>query len=215
MPNDQLFIRVLRKEDFLDLIFELVNIQTNGYPLHLVRRNAGEPVLLIVHFPAQHIVEEVFPEGEPIVSPIKAMLSGPSRLVFELPKDENNWPLTMETLLNWKNYKPVLPDPIKPDPAWPEAPPYTPPDPKMFEGKTALEIPTGLYLSPDESGVWYHLIHPKGQDGRFVLWHTQLGEKHKENEHTFREGGTTHLITTSNRPIPIEDDNRSLTAEKP
>lgn len=199
MSNNNLFIRVLRKEDFLDLIFELVNIHTNGYPLRLVRRNADEPVLLIVHFPAQHIVEEIFSEAEPSVSPIKAMLSGPSRLVFELPEDENNWPLTMETLLNWKNYKPVVPKLPNPDPSKP----FTPHFPEIFEGKTTLEIPTGLYLSPEESGVWYHLIHPEGQDGRFVLWHTELGEKQKENENTFREGGTTNLITASNHHIPF------------
>ncbi|PEC22863.1 hypothetical protein [Bacillus cereus] len=217
MSNHNLFIRVLRKEDFLDLIFELVNIHTKGAPLHLVRSNAGEPAVLIVHFPAQHIVEEVFPEdNKQIESPIKAMLSGPSRLVFELPDDEDTWPLTMETLLNWKDYKPVVPAPIKRDHLWPEAPPYTPPDPKIFEGKTALEIPTGLYLSPDESGVWYNIIRSEGQDGRFVLWHTQLGEKQKENEYYIREGGTTHLITTSNRPISIENkkEKRTLTQEE-
>ncbi|WP_242292158.1 hypothetical protein [Bacillus cereus group sp. BfR-BA-01441] len=208
MSNHNLFIRVLRKEDFLDLNFELVNIHTKGAPLHLVRRNAGEPALLIVHFPAQHIVEEVFPVGnKQIDSPIKAMLSGPSRLVFELPDDEDTWPLTLETLLNWKDYKPVLPKLPVPDPSKP----FTPHFPEIFEGKSALEIPTGLYLSPEESGVWYNIIRSEGQDGRFVLWHTQLGEKQKENEFSIREGGTTHLITTSNRTIPFK--NSSLTQD--
>ncbi|PEW06542.1 hypothetical protein [Bacillus cereus] len=208
MSNHNLFIRVLRKEDFLDLTFELVNIHTKGAPLHLVRRNAGEPALLIVHFPAQHIVEEVFPVGnKQIDSPIKAMLSGPSRLVFELPDDEGTWPLTLETLLNWKDYKPVLPKLPVPDPSKP----FTPHFPEIFEGKSALEIPTGLYLSPEESGVWYNIIRSEGQDGRFVLWHTQLGEKQKENEFSVREGGTTNLITTSNRTIPFK--NSSLTQD--
>ncbi|MCC2327359.1 hypothetical protein [Bacillus wiedmannii] len=202
MSNHNLFIRVLRKEDFLDLTFELVNIHTKGAPLHLVRRNASEPALLIVHFPAQHIVEEVFPVGnKQIDSPIKAMLSGPSRLVFELPDDEGTWPLTLETLLNWKDYKPVLPKLPVPDPSKP----FTPHFPEIFEGKSALEIPTGLYLSPEESGVWYNIIRSEGQDGRFVLWHTQLGEKQKENEFSVHEGGTTHLITTSNREIPFNN----------
>ncbi|PHA28020.1 hypothetical protein [Bacillus wiedmannii] len=209
VSNDNLFIRVLRKEDFLDLNFELVNIHTKGAPLHLVRSKAGEPAVLIVHFPAQHIVEEVFPEdNKQIESPIKSMLSGPSRLVFELPDDEDTWPLTMETLLNWKDYKPVLPKLPVPDPSKP----FTPHFPEIFEGKSALEIPTGLYLSPDESGVWYNIIRSEGQDGRFVLWHTILGEKQKENEYFVREGGTTHLITTSNQDIPLK--NSSLTQDK-
>lgn len=211
VSNDNLFIRVLRKEDFLDLNFELVNIHTKGAPLHLVRSKAGEPAVLIVHFPAQHIVEEVFLEdNKQIESPIKAMLSGPSRLVFELPDDEDTWPLTMETLLNWKDYKPVLPKLPVPDPSKP----FTPHFPEIFEGKSALEIPTGLYLSPDESGVWYNIIRSEGQDDRFVLWHTILGEKQKENEYFVREGGTTHLITTSNRPIPIDKEKLSLTQEE-
>ncbi|PEJ17846.1 hypothetical protein CN675_15900 [Bacillus toyonensis] len=211
MSNDNLFIRVLRKEDFLDLNFELVNIHTKGAPLHLVRSKSGEPAVLIVHFPAQHIVEEVFLESDKqIESPIKAMLSGSSRLVFELPDDEDTWPLTMETLLNWKDYKPVLPKLPVPDPLKP----FTPHFPEIFEGKSALEIPTGLYLSPDESGVWYNIIRSEGQDGRFVLWHTLLGEKQKENEYYVPEGGTTHLITTSNRPMPIDKEKLSLTQEK-
>lgn len=211
MSNDNLFIRVLRKEDFLDLNFELVNIHTKGAPFHLVRSKAGEPAVLIVHFPAQHIVEEVFLESDKqIESPIKAMLSGSSRLVFELPDDEDTWPLTMETLLNWKDYKPVLPKLPVPDPLKP----FTPHFPEIFEGKSALEIPTGLYLSPDESGVWYNIIRSEGQDGRFVLWHTLLGEKQKENEYYVPEGGTTHLITTSNRPMPFDKEKLSLTQEK-
>ncbi|PES11095.1 hypothetical protein [Bacillus cereus] len=208
VSNRNLFIRVLRKEDFLDLTFELVNIHTYGAPLYLCRSNAGEPALLIVHFPSQHIVEEVFDENKDIQTPVKAMLSGPSRLVFKLPDDEDTWALTMETLLNWKDYKSVVPDPIKRDPLWPAAPPFSLPDPKIFEGKTSLEIPTGLYISPDESGNWYNIIQSEGQNGRFVLWHTQLGEKQKENEYFIREGGATHFITTSNHPIPF---NSSLT----
>ena len=82
--------------------------------------------------------------------------------------------------------------------------PFTPHFPEIFEGKTELEIPTGLYLSPNESGVWYNIIRSEGQDGRFVLWHTQLGEKQNENEYYVREGGTTNLITTSNRQIPFD-----------
>ncbi len=207
VSDNNLFIRASRKEDFLDLVFELVNVHTKGFPLRLVRSNAFKPVLLIVHFPPQHIVEEVFKESEPFVSPIKAMLSGPSRLVFELPNYQESWPLTLETLLNWKDYKPVVPK-------LPDSPlPDSLPDPKIFEGKTALEIPTGLYLSPVESGVWYNIIRPEGHDGRFVLWHTQLGDKKKENENSYREGGTTHIITKSNRSIPFEDKNPSLTED--
>ncbi|WP_448160762.1 hypothetical protein [Bacillus cereus] len=202
-----LFIRASRKEDFLDLIFELANVHTTGFPLHLVRSNAFEPVLLTVHFPPQHIVEEVLKEGQhlAIATPVKAMLSGPSRLVFKLPDYQDVWPLTLDTLLNWKDYKPVVPK--LPD----STTPFTPYIPEIFEGKTALEIPTGLYLSPEESAVWYNIIRPEGQDGRFVLWHTILGEKKKENENFYLEGGTTQLISTSNH---LDKFNSSLTQQE-
>jgi hypothetical protein len=210
VSDNNLFIRASRKEDFLDLVFELVNVHTKGFPLRLVRSNAFKPVLLIVHFPPQHIVEQVFEEGGPFESPVKAMLSGPSRLVFELPKYQDIWPLTLDTLLNWKDYKPVVPKLPEPDPNKE----FNPHFPGIFEGKTSLEIPTGLFLSPDESGRWYNIIRPEGHDGRFVIWHTQLGEKKKEDENFFLEGGKTNLITTSNRHIPMKDDEKALTQKE-
>ena len=51
MPPDHQVIRALRKEDFLDLTFELVNLHTDREPPRLVRSTANEPALLIVHFP--------------------------------------------------------------------------------------------------------------------------------------------------------------------
>ncbi|PFJ21982.1 hypothetical protein, partial [Bacillus cereus] len=104
-----------------------------------------------------------------------------------------------------KDYKPVVPK--LPD----ATTPFTPYIPEIFEGKTALEIPTGLYLSPEESAVWYNIIRPEGQDGRFVLWHTILGEKKKENENFYLEGGTTQLISTSNH---LDKFNSSLTQQE-
>ena len=36
------------------------------------------------------------------------MLAGPSRLVFMLPEEEGDWSLSLDTLLNWQAYSPVL-----------------------------------------------------------------------------------------------------------
>ncbi|CAA9269603.1 MAG: hypothetical protein AVDCRST_MAG93-2575, partial [uncultured Chloroflexia bacterium] len=206
MSLDRLVIRALRKEDFLDLTFELVNLHAEGEPSRLVRSAANEPALLIVHFPPQHIVEEAFRQDDaapkiPGPAPVRAMLAGPSRLVFELPEDQSDWPLTLETVLNWLAYAPVL------------ASNALPPDATSGPGlaaptaeQTALEIPTGLYLSPDSSGAWVHSIPPVEHDGRFELWHTRLGAREAGGDGAIREDLPRYgrVTWTPNSTIPFE-----------
>ncbi|WP_219835383.1 hypothetical protein [Paenibacillus sp. R14(2021)] len=135
----------------------------------------GEAALLIVHFPPQHVAEQAFIQnkagslfaGPP---PVMALLAGPSRLVFKLHDDRNEWPLTMDTLMDWQAYEPVLSANALPFEAT-SGPGIKKPVPL----ETALEVPTGLYLSPDRFGTWYHSIQPVGSEGRFELWHTRLG----------------------------------------
>lgn len=189
MPSERLIIRAVRKEDFLDLTFELVNLQIEGTPARLVRSADGEPALLIVHFPPQHIAEQAFPQDDagtlsPGPAPVKAMLAGPSRLVFKLPDDENGWPLTLETLLNWPAYAPVLAPNALPLDAT-SGPGIAQPTPDQ----TALEIPTGLYLSPDEHGAWLHSVPPVEHAGRYELWHTRLGARAEGPDGSISEDG--------------------------
>jgi len=207
MAQERLIIRALRKEDFLDLTFELVNLHAEGEPPRLLRSTANEPALLIVHFPAQHIVEEAFPQNDagtllPGPAPVRAMLAGPSRLVFKLPDDQGDWPLTLETLLNWGAYTPVL----APNALPPGADSGPAPAPPTAE-QTSLEIPTGLYLSPDSGGAWVHSLPPVEHDGRYELWHTRLGAREPG------EGGGARtsedlarfarVVWTSNPAIPF------------
>lgn len=197
MPTEHLVLRALRKEDFLDLTFELVNLHTEGTPLHIVRTAANQPALLIVHFPPQHIVEAL---SYPSSLPFQAMLAGPSRLVFKLPDDQDRWPLTLKTLLNWQAYSPVLAGNALPAGAT-SGPGLNPPGPEV----TVLEIPTGMYLSPDESGVWSHVFSRVTHNGSFELWHTRLGERKPASDGTFREGGNTRIIWTPDLTIPFSN----------
>jgi hypothetical protein len=202
MPTENLVLRAIRKEDFLDLTFELVNLHTEGTPLHIVKTDASQPARLIVHFPPQHIVEAL---SYPSVKPFQAMLAGPSHLVFKLPDDQDRWPLTLKTLLNWQNYRPVLASNALPPGA------TTGPGlcmPRIDE--TALEIPTGMYLSPDELGVWCHAFSRVMHDGRIELWHTRLGEQKTASDCGFREGGNTRVIWAPDVNIPFPN---SLTDE--
>ncbi|EMA7399384.1 hypothetical protein J0801_27680 [Bacillus cereus] len=204
MSNDYLFLRAFRKEDFLNLTFGLVNIKTEGIPVQLVRKETSKPALLIVEFPPQHIAEEVYRNyplhfAAPTV-PARARMAGPSRLVFKFPDDENSWPLNLETLLNWEVYEPIL------------ANNALPPGAQNGEGLkepesevTALEIPTGLYLSPDKFGKWTHCILPAEHEGIFELWHTRLGACEPEEEGDCiepQEGGTARVIWNPNVDIP-------------
>ncbi|WP_088546935.1 hypothetical protein [Paenibacillus aquistagni] len=205
MPAERLVLRALRKEDFLDLTFELINLRTEGTPLHIVKTDANQPALLIVHFPPQHIVEALSYSS---VKPFQAMLSGPSRLAFKLPDDQNRWPLTLKTLLNWQDYRPILAGNALP-PGATNGPEPSPPGP----GETALEIPTGMYLSPDELGVWSHAFSQVMHNGRIELWHTRLGERIPANvngDSEFREGGNTRVIWSPDVNIPYSS---SLTEE--
>ncbi len=118
---------VLRPDDLLALEFECVNLELKaGAPPKLVRRNAAAPAYLIVHFPPQHIAEQAFfettpsykpPAGappEPTTSetpsppPVLARISGPTRLAFSVPKEVQEIPLTVESLLSWENLEPSL-----------------------------------------------------------------------------------------------------------
>ncbi|MCQ6563984.1 hypothetical protein [Paenibacillus mendelii] len=195
MPTEHLMLRALRKEDFLNLTFELVNLHTEGTPLHIVKTDTNQPALLIVHFPPQHIVEAL---SYPSEHPFQAMLAGPSRIVFKLPDDQDRWPLTLKTLLNWQAYSPVLAGNALPAGAT-TGPGLNPPGPE----DTALEIPTGMYLSPDEAGIWSHAFSRAAHNGRFELWHTRLGERNPASDGAFREGGNTRVIWAPDLNIPF------------
>ena len=142
-----------------------------------MRRNAGQPAYLVVHLPSQHIAEEAFPQNDagtlqPGAVPVRGWLAGPSRLAFRIPDGIDALPLTLETLLDWTSYEPVLAPNALP-PGATEGPGLAQPTAQQ----TALEIPTGLILSPDASGGWLHEVAPVEHDGRFELWHTRLGER--------------------------------------
>jgi hypothetical protein len=112
---------VIRPEDLLVLDFELVNLRIQESkgpaPATLVKKGRGQ-AYLVVWFPPQHLAEEAYyntmdgfdvPDGdpdehtiprEPGPPPIRAILSGWSRLVFCVPDEHLPIPWTLEGLLN-------------------------------------------------------------------------------------------------------------------
>ncbi|TFC16905.1 hypothetical protein E3O19_06515 [Cryobacterium algoritolerans] len=97
-------VTVLRSVDLVNLTFRFVNLEVSADAApHLARANPQSPAFLIVVFGPQHLLEQAFfdsagpaftdtsssppdvlPSSEAPAYPVKAILSGPSRLVFRV-----------------------------------------------------------------------------------------------------------------------------------
>jgi hypothetical protein len=180
MPDDVLFLNAVRKEDFLSITFELRNLQPQGAPARLMRINPDLPAFVIVHFPPQHVQEQAFwqdttrPPFGPV--PVQSLLSGPSRLAFQLPPALDGLDFTLQALLDWTSLQPSLPANALPADINSEADlPYLPGLAEPAATQTAIEFPSALILSPDASAGWAHAVQPVTHGGRTELWHTRLG----------------------------------------
>jgi hypothetical protein len=170
-----MFISLVRPDDLLALTFELSNLALDPTqtPPRLVRVDAGQAALLIVHFPPQHIGEAGF-RAAPVLppTPAGAVLAGPSRLAFRLPAGISSLPLTVEALLDWGNYELAVAANALPDLAQPASLP-SPRAPSPTE--TAIELPYRIILSPDASAQFLHSLNAVASPaGRTPLWHTRL-----------------------------------------
>lgn len=199
MPAESFSVSVLRPFDLLHLTFHFQNLQLDvddpKNPL-LIRGDPDEPALIIVRFPPQHVQEEAFFEAEPqpIPSdpdpiapadppteeipphpPVRALISGPSRLVFRLPDDVTSLPYTLAGLLDWQEYELVVNSRALP-PTFSRADfRAASTDPQAPTAReTALEIPYRLFLSPNKFARWIHSLEPVTRNGRSELWHTRL-----------------------------------------
>jgi len=115
-PRKALKIRVMRPEDLLLLDFEFHNfVFVNKGKGHFVELdNHKKKGIVIIHFPTQHTIEEAFYEtnanlasggsNDAIKLPARHLRARKSRLVYELPKGHNGFPLTMTELLDWSKF---------------------------------------------------------------------------------------------------------------
>jgi DNA-binding beta-propeller fold protein YncE len=171
-------LALLRSDDLLNLEFAFVNLTlqtTPGQPARLVRQTAGQPAFVIVHFPPQSLAEEAFDLTETIKRPARSRMARASRLAFKLPDTLNALPYTVEALLQWNTWEPVL-SPLAlpsntPKPATP------PPIVEPTAQQTAIEAPFRVVLSPNTTANWSHSTDSVNHDGFAELWHTRLGAK--------------------------------------
>jgi hypothetical protein len=169
-------LRAVRGEDLLDLRFEFVNLTLDrgeqGAPRRLVRTAPDNDALMIVHFPPQHLAERTFTLNAAGVlaglstagRDVPTRIAGPSRLGFRLRRDIVSLPLTLDALLDWSQFEPVL------APAALGRGGIVPPG----VHETVIEMPFRLILSPDQSAKWVHATARPASDGAVPLWQTRL-----------------------------------------
>src|SRR5262245_53352778 len=107
MPPVTFRKHVLRRDDLVLLDLEFLNLRLADDGSRLSRVDPGQPAFLIVHFPPQHVAEQAYLEtqdGSPPPGPVpaKALLAGPSRLVFQLPEHVEGLSYRLQDLLDWE-----------------------------------------------------------------------------------------------------------------
>ena len=129
-PPERWAIDVTCAADLLLLRFSFINLIPVDDPEGpvLLRENENDDAFVVVRFPPQSLVEQVFDEHpaklpkppppplpplppgppEPLVLPAQARLAQPSRLAFKVRRGVDRIPLTLESLLDWGSWAPHL-----------------------------------------------------------------------------------------------------------
>jgi len=177
-------LRVTRPLDLLDLEFEWTNVDFcwhRGTPCVVKRR--GQQSFLTVWFPPQHLSEQAFTTPQiPLAQiPVQAVWCGRTRLVFSVPAvfETKPVPYDLATMLDWNRLMPSLASNALPPnfPVTARMEPHQPAD-----SETVIELPWGMYLSPDAAESWSHRVNPPHRGGcassatatRIELWTSEL-----------------------------------------
>jgi hypothetical protein len=190
---DTVDITFRRPEDFVFVRYRFWNARWKNE--RTIESIDHQPLAVTVYFPPQHLDEEAIPDkpdpnhpGQVVPDwsgpPVRSVTSGASRIGFVLPDREidlaTSDPLDWSKL-NWKEQ--LVPD-------WEAHGQIVQPT----NYQTAIELPTGLLLSPDSGGsgpgmIWlpsalgdgpwtsavpYQVHGTPGQLARTVLWHLRL-----------------------------------------
>ena len=173
---------VVRPDDLLVLRFAFANLHPDPEDHGLLSRvDPTQDALIVVTFPPQHVQEQVFQEHltdgttEPLAAPpVISVAARTSRLAFRLPAETASLDISLDALLNWAGWEPVVTANAlaetptaaqlgeRPRPGEPAA------------TQTSIELPYRLVLSPLAGAGWAHALRPQERDGRVELWHTRL-----------------------------------------
>jgi hypothetical protein len=198
-----LSFEILRADDLLALRVDTVNLDLKAPdPKHpkLVVHDAKGPAYLVVRFPPQSIVEQVFLEADVDAGHVSApgsvasTMAGESRLVFQLPPGMKEIPFTIEALLDWNKLQLVL-SPVAQGKLAP------PPIKAPTTLQTAIELPYRLLISPASEVGWLHAARAVTYAGRTELWHTRAGKPTKVKTASGLKPGL--IETSANETIPL------------
>lgn len=163
---------VIRPTDMLVLHFRFINLRLNssgGGTPSLVPNNPAQDAFIAVRFPPQAIAEQAFrlPGESPLAPPIQSRAARESWLVFKVPASITSIEYSLQSLLDWQRFEPVVRNGLaNPSQNATAATPFT-----------AIEAPYRLFLSPAAQAGWAHSLVPVTKDGRTELWHTRLATK--------------------------------------
>jgi len=193
VPADTVDLSFRRAEDFVSIRFRFWNARWKNE--RTIESTDHQPLAVTVYFPPQHLDEQAFQDkqdpnhpGQLVPNwsgpPVESITSGASRIGFVLPSHEID--LSVSDPLDWSKLgwkEQLVPD-------WEAHGQIVPPS----DRQTAIELPTGLFLSPDSGGsnpdmIWlpsalgdapqispvpYHAHSSPGHMSRTVLWHLRL-----------------------------------------
>ena len=222
MTTKSFYVSIIRPKDLLVLTLDFRSVDFTapvGAQPGIIQGQSG--AILIVHFQPQNIAEQAFfqvsdnpadPGNEPPQPPsyVQSLLSGPSRLVFDVPSGETI-PLTDKGLLDALTRLPLRVTPVAsyqpPTGCTPTAIiqrlTNNPPAPKVTlpaAHHTAIEAPYRLYLSPDQMGTWTHALEPIEHNQWTELWHTRLGSSRQDGDPRVRAVWSPDFIPNTVQP---------------
>ena len=169
-------VRLLRPRDLIDLRLEApgCTIEPTDGGAELV---AGPEASLVVHFPPQHLGEEVWQAGAPpppVAPPTRPsghVAAGPTRLVYAVAEG-TRITYTLEGVLAALVDLPLR---VSPNATAAGEPPVEERGPELpADLETAIEAPYRLIVSPSVRGAFRHSSQPVGPPDRAELWRTRL-----------------------------------------
>lgn len=158
-----------RAEDQVELRFRFLNGRVSDRLFHnlsIAKVAVDQPLIVQIIFPPQYVLEEAFFEslsgGDKLIEPpVKAELSGESRLVFEIADlPHGHLPLSPEGLLHWTGWKPRVVPPVVRERDLREPGPL----------ESAIETPTRMFISVGPDDKWVSSSSPRLANGRTELW---------------------------------------------
>jgi hypothetical protein len=140
--NGIIDLQYRRTADFALIRFRFLNARWKNRRT-IEARDRSKPLLVAAWFAPQHLQEQAIPVSNPWSGPpVWCAFSGRSRIGFDIPGGILN--VSDRAILQWQRWRERRVDPLLPIANMSE--------PRIDE--TAIELPTGLSLSPDPTSDW-------------------------------------------------------------